>query len=82
MIDQEFLKGLSSKAAGIFPAAEKAKEQIEKDLFQLLQRSLSHLQVVSKEEFESQMEVLDRANQKINELEKKLEAMEQSQEKS
>jgi len=76
MIDQDFIKGLSSKAAEIFPAAEKARQQIEKDLYQLLQRSLSHMQLVSKEEFDSQKVVLDKARQKIDELEKKLENIE------
>lgn len=73
MIDQDFIKGLSSKAAEIFPAAAKARQQIEKDLYQLLQRSLSHMQLVSKDEFDLQKVVLDKARQKIDELEKKLE---------
>jgi len=76
MIDQDFIKGLSSKAAALFPAADKARQQLETELQQLLKSSLAHLPLVTREEFQVQMEILERANQKISELERKLEALE------
>ena len=70
MIDQEFIKNLSSKAADMFPAAEKARDQLEKDLYQLLQRSFARMQLVTQEA------VLEQANDKIRELEEKVETLE------
>jgi ubiquinone biosynthesis accessory factor UbiK len=76
MIDQDFIKGLSSKAAALFPAADKARQQLESDLQKLLQRSLANLPLVTREEFQTQLALLERANQKIDELERKLDALE------
>jgi len=78
MIDQDFIKGLSSKAAALFPAADKARQQLEGDLQKLLQSSLSKLPLVTREEFQTQLALLERANQRIDELERKLEALENS----
>jgi BMFP domain-containing protein YqiC len=79
MIDQDFLKGLSSKLADVLPAAAEARQKVEKDLFQLLQRSLSQLHIVSQEEFQAQVRVLEEAQRRISELEQKLDALERRQ---
>ena len=76
MIDQEFIKNLSSKAADMFPAADKAKAKLEQDLYQLLQRSLARMQLVTQEEFHNQRAVLEQANEKIRELEQKVDSLE------
>lgn len=77
MIDQNFITQLSSKAAALFPVAKTARDKLEADLRQLLQRSLAGLQLVSKEEFDAQLAVLERANQRIGELEEKLARLEE-----
>lgn len=76
MIDQEKLKELSRKLADVIPAADQARQKVEAELFQLLQRSLSQLHIVSKEEFQTQVQVLEQAQQRINDLERKIEALE------
>lgn len=77
MIDQDFLKGLSSKLADVLPAAGQARQKVETELFQLLQRSLSQLHIVSQEEFQAQVKVLEQAQQRITQLEQKIDALEQ-----
>lgn len=76
MIDQEFVKGLSSKLADLLPAAGQARQKVEAELFQLLQRSLSQLHIVSQEEFQAQVRILEQAQERIAELERKLDALE------
>ena len=77
MIDQDFLKGLSSKLADVMPAASQARQKVEAELYQLLQRSLSQLHIVSREEFQAQLQLLEQAQRRIAELEQKVEALEQ-----
>jgi BMFP domain-containing protein YqiC len=76
MIDPAFIKGLSSKLADVLPAAGQARQKVEAELFQLLQRSLSQLHIVSQEEFQAQVKVLEQAQQRISELEQKIDALE------
>jgi BMFP domain-containing protein YqiC len=78
MIDQDFLKGLSQKLAAALPAADQARQSLEHELFQLLQRSLSQLHIVSQEEFQAQVKVLEQAQQRIAELERKIETLEKA----
>lgn len=78
MIDQDFLKTLSSKLAAVVPAAAQARDKLEQDLFQLLQRNLAHLNLVGQEEFKAQVQLLEQAQRRIDELERKIEALEQS----
>lgn len=76
MLNQEFLRNLSSKAAGLFPAAESAKAKLEQELYGLLQASLGKLHLVTREEFDAQRAVLTRSAERIAELEKRLEQLE------
>lgn len=76
MINQDFIQNLSRKAADLFPAAGKARSKVEAELQALLQQSLSRLPVVSREELAAQQAVLERANQKIAELEQQLAELE------
>jgi BMFP domain-containing protein YqiC len=76
MIDPAFIKGLSSKLADAVPAAGQARQKVEAELFQLLQRSLSQLHIVNKEEFEAQVKVLEQAQQRIAQLEQKIDTLE------
>lgn len=76
MIDQEFLKGLSRKLAAVLPAADQARQKLESELYQLLQRNLAQLDLVSQDEFQAQVRVLEQAQQRIAELERKLDALE------
>jgi BMFP domain-containing protein YqiC len=78
MIDQEILKGLSSKLADLLPMASQARQKVEAEMQQLLQRSLSQLHIVSREEFQAQLQILQQAQLRIAELEQKVEALERA----
>lgn len=72
MFDNEFLQKLSARAAALFPAAEAARQKLEQDLYTLLQGSLAKMNVVTREEFDAQLQVLARAQAHIDRLETKL----------
>lgn len=79
MLSNEFLQSLSAKAAQVFPAATAIQKDIESNVYALLQSSFTKLNLVTREEFDAQLAVLQRAEltiaaleQKITELEGKL----------
>lgn len=76
MIDNDFLQKLSARAAGLFPAADAARQKLEKELYMLLQGSLSRMNVVTKEEFAAQARLLEQARAQIAALEIKMAALE------
>ncbi len=76
MFNNEFLQSLSRKAADLFPAAQHARAKLEKDLYALLQASLGKLKVVTREEFDNQCALLERAGKRIAELEQRLAQLE------
>lgn len=76
MIDQEFIRKLSQQAAGLLPAAAEARARVEASLQSLLQESLSHLPLASREELLAQREHLERARQRITELEARIAELE------
>jgi BMFP domain-containing protein YqiC len=76
MIDADFLRKLSAKAADLFPAAESARQRLEQDLYRLLQGSLARFNVVTREEFDAQARVLQQAQAQITALEAKVAALE------
>jgi BMFP domain-containing protein YqiC len=77
MLDTEFLRSLSARAAALFPAAEAARHKIEQEMYGLLQGTLGKLNVVTREEFAAQQRVLEKATQQISVLEQKLTELEQ-----
>ena len=76
MLSNEFLRSISSRAAKIFPAASSLQAEIESKLFELLQTSFEKLNLVTREEFDTQLAVLARAEQTITELEHKVTELE------
>ncbi len=72
MIDKEFLEKLSARLSESLPNPGLIKDDIEKQFFLLLQSSLGKLNLVTREEFDSQLKVLKRAEQTITELEAKI----------
>ena len=72
----EFLQDLQQKISDLVrqsPAAE-----IEKNLKALLNQGFARLELVTREEFDVQKEVLARTRAKLNELEKRLNDLEQN----
>lgn len=76
MIDNDFLQQLSARAAGLFPAADAARQKLEKEINSLLQTNLARLNVVTKEEFIAQTRLLEQARAQIAALEQKVAALE------
>jgi ubiquinone biosynthesis accessory factor UbiK len=72
MLDNEFLRSLSARAAALFPAAGAARAKLEQEMYTLLQSGLGKLNVVTREEFDAQQRVLDKAILQISQLEQKL----------
>jgi BMFP domain-containing protein YqiC len=75
MLDKDFLEELSARAAALFPAADSARKKLQCQLFSLLQGSLGHLNLVTREEFDAQVRVLEKASERIGQLEKELQAL-------
>jgi BMFP domain-containing protein YqiC len=80
MLDKDFLEDISARAAALFPAAENARKKLQAQLFTLLQGSLGHLNLVTREEFEAQVRVLEKASERIGQLEKELQALQAAKE--
>jgi BMFP domain-containing protein YqiC len=76
MLNHDFLQTLSRKAADLFPAAEAARARLEADLYALLQASLGKLNLVTREEFDAQRELLARAGDRIADLEQRITKLE------
>ena len=72
MIDKNFLEQLSARLSEILPAPGPIRADIEKQFFSLLQSSLGKLNLVTREEFDTQLKVLQRAEQTITDLEAKI----------
>ncbi len=70
MIDQTLLDDIAKKVAGGIPTGLKVlQEDIEKNLRSALAAGLSHLDLVTREEFELQSAVLARTREKLEHLE-------------
>jgi len=76
MINNDFLKALSDKISTLMPAANNAKADIQDAVYNTMQQAFSQLNIVTREEFDAQLKVLQRAEQTISELEAKIEALE------
>jgi BMFP domain-containing protein YqiC len=65
-------------AESVPPGIKNMAEEIENKTKQVLQRKLSNMDFVSREEFDVQTQVLQRTREKLELLEKKVAAMEAS----
>ena len=74
MTDKRFIDDLNERIAGAFrdsPAAD-----LEKNLKALLAGWFDRLQLVSREDFDVQRRLLERANEKLAQLEKRISELE------
>lgn len=77
MIDPKTLDDIAQKLSDAVPERLKtAKDEMGKQFKQVLQTQLGKLDLVSREEFDTQTQVLLRTRQKLDELEKKLAELE------
>ena len=76
MLNNEFLNDLSNKIAAMTPMAQSLRNDVEKNIHEALQTAFSRLDLVTRDEFDAQLKVLERAEQTIAQLEEKIHAME------
>ncbi|GLQ32518.1 accessory factor UbiK family protein [Litoribrevibacter albus] len=83
MIPNELLNTLASQLTQVLPgasgAARLAQEEIQNNVKVLLSSALSKLDLVTREEFDAQTEVLHKTREMIEQLEKKVAEMEQKE---
>ena len=78
MFDTKFIDDLARQISEAIPAGVKGiQEDVQKNIHTLLQGALSRLDLVTREEFDAQSQVLARTREKLEQLEKILEELEQ-----
>ncbi len=82
MIDPKILDELSRRiAGGIPPGLQMLQEDLRKNVRSALEAGLSHLDLVTREEFDIQAAVLARTREKLEQLERKFDELESSEER-
>jgi BMFP domain-containing protein YqiC len=68
-MDKRMLDELSAKLAGLMPAANELRQETRAKIEQALKQGLKEMNVLTREEFDAQARALDRAQQRVTELE-------------
>jgi BMFP domain-containing protein YqiC len=80
MLDTKFIDDLARQISDNIPAGIKgAQQDLEKNIHTLLQSTFARLDLVTREEFDTQSRVLARTREKLEQLEKTVAAMETEQ---
>ncbi len=80
MLDTKFIDDLARRISDNIPAGIKgAQQDIEKNIHTLLQSTFARLDLVTREEFDTQTRVLARTREKLEQLEKTVAALEAEQ---
>ena len=86
MFNNKFVEDLSARLSAMLPLAGEVREELRTKIEQLLKSSFAGLDLLSREEFDSQRTALERAEMRIRELEESLseltEKMDQFEEQS
>ena len=77
MLNQKFIEEVSAKLKDLF--AQSPAADIEKNLRAVLQSVLAKLDLVTREEFDVQQEVLTRTRENLTQLEAKVAELEKAQ---
>lgn len=78
MFNPKKLEEIAKQVSDVMPAGVKSLgEEVDRKIKQVLQAQLGKLDMVSREEFDVQTHVLLRTREKLSELEKKLELLEE-----
>ncbi len=79
MIDLAAIDDLARRLSNLVPPGmQQAREDLEQNIKATLQMSLSKLDLVTREEFDVQAQVLARTREKLQALEARLEALEKA----
>jgi len=74
--EDTLLSELSKRLAALLPVAENLRAELRTKMEQVLRLGLAELDVLSKHEFSAQQAALDRAQQRVSELEALVEELE------
>ena len=69
-MDKRMLDELSARLAGLMPAADDLRRETQSKVEQTLKHGLKELDMLTRDEFDTQARALDRAQQRVTELEK------------
>ena len=69
MLDNSFLKDLSDRLVSLLPAAENLRNDVHAKIEQTLKKAFASLDLLTREEFDAQVQSLKRAKHRIEELE-------------
>ena len=79
MIDQKTLDELTDKLSSAIPDGIKViKSDVEKNIRAVLEATLRNMNLVSREEFDTQTAVLKRTREKLEQLQEKVSQLEQA----
>ncbi len=83
MIAPKLLEGLNDQLSQLFgEGPQKTQEELKRGANQILQSAFSRLDLVTREEFDTQQEVLMRTRSLVEALEKKVIMLEQAQQQA
>lgn len=77
MIDKRIFEEISQQISKLLPQAEAAGDDMKKSVAAALQKGFSRLDLLTREEFDSQLAALARAEERINALEMQITKLEE-----
>lgn len=77
MPNHQIFQELSRRLAELVPAAESMRQDIRTKMEQILKQGFTELNLLTEEEFQSRVAGLERAQQRIAELEQQIKELEQ-----
>jgi len=72
MLDNEFLHKLSRQLSALIPMAEELRADLRTKIERQLQSSFANFDLLSRSEFDAQAQALQRAQERVQELEQQL----------
>ena len=80
MLNPKLIDDIARQISAAIPTGVKGmQEDVQKNIHTLLQGALSRLDLVTREEFDAQSQVLARTREKLEQMEKTVAAMEEQQ---
>ena len=76
MLNKHFFDDISQQLAKLLPAATELSDDLKKSISSLLESSFAKLNLLTREEFDAQAQVLRQARDKIHALEQQMEKLE------
>lgn len=77
MRENDLLAELSRRLSALLPAAENMRDELRTKIEQTLKNGLQELDVLTREEFEARARALERAQERVLELETRIQALEE-----